>query len=165
MCTLIRTRMLIRGCACLCACVCVEVYRCRCLHVLSATVFWKSAMQLKCSQHRTKGSHFSTTSPLLKSRGCPLRGIDTSSAGLGFGWCAVYTAFELAGAALAAVTRTFAGEYARTHAYGLSLDAFVYVHTVTHPWAHARRLHAFYCLGIHARRLHCTDTCSYFAPS
>jgi len=30
-------------------------------------------------------------------------GIDTSSAGLGFGWCIVYTLFELLGAALAAV--------------------------------------------------------------
>merc|ERR1719258_184637 len=30
-------------------------------------------------------------------------GIDTSSVGLGFGWCIVYTLFELAGAVLAAV--------------------------------------------------------------
>merc|ERR1719440_1605758 len=30
-------------------------------------------------------------------------GIDTSSAGIGFGWCIVYTIFELIGAALAAV--------------------------------------------------------------
>jgi aquaporin Z len=30
-------------------------------------------------------------------------GIDTSSAGLGFGWCAIYTVFEIIGAAMAAV--------------------------------------------------------------
>merc|ERR1719305_1424623 len=30
-------------------------------------------------------------------------GIDTSSAGLGFGWCIVYTLFEIVGAALAVV--------------------------------------------------------------
>jgi len=34
-------------------------------------------------------------------------GIDTSSAGLGFGWCLAYTAFELLGAALAAVAFKF----------------------------------------------------------
>merc|ERR1719265_2986080 len=41
-------------------------------------------------------------------------GIDTSSAGLGFGWCIAYTIFEFVGAALAAVASQLISEFLGT---------------------------------------------------